>query len=839
MLEIKNLTKVYKDKNEQTTALKDINLKFGKKGFIVLSGKSGSGKSTLLNIIGGLDKFDCGETLIHGISTKDFDTNDWDRYRNTYVGFIFQEFYLIENLTVGENIALALELQGYQKENIHFKVNDILNQVGLDNYQNRKPNELSGGEKQRIAIARALIKDPQIILCDEPTGNLDSETGHNILEILQKLSKTRLVIMVTHDKGFALEFGDRIIELKDGKLLNDYINVDKSNDDIKNVIEVPKGKQLSQDIINYINDNFVNEDNDLYIGISEKDFVKQFTTNEKNKVDHTINYIESVDEDNYKDSLQNINLSYKTIFKMAFHSLFNKKLKLVFMSILFVISLVIVNIALNLTFYNSAQAAMLTFEENNTKFIPFIKTEFECFNNKNKSCEYMDSSFEESEISHFNSQYDNIKFYPTIDISISLDESKDINVETVGLIDNVNLDLAYGTYPINDNEILVSDYIALSLVDHLDLSSIENIINKSVNYNDQAITITGIVNTDYSNFTKNEAVLADENQIVFKQAFMFKKTYDKYFADKSGIKQVYFHYGNDSSQLMVTYASNVDSNFLVGTLPEKDDEIIVTVSYLNKTINENNEKDITEFIGEVYPFSYNVFLKRRDNFSTAYIEIKDYKIVGIINDVTESNYDIIFSDEEYFTIVSYASYNPFHIRSIAVLGNSATENVKFFKQIESLNYPHLTSYSEMLEHVKNFFITLKIILYIVGGIFSIFASLLIFTFISSNIKFKQKDIGILRALGARGKDVARIFILEALIIIIFSSLVANILSGLTINKLNEFAVNKFNLDIVLLYINIYSFILTIVLALVVVLISSYIPIKRALLMKPIKVIKDL
>lgn len=152
-------------------------------------GKSDSGKSTLLNIIGGLDRYEEGEIIINSHSSKIFTETDWDAYRNTYVGFVFQEFYLIDRLTVGENIAFALELQGYNKDNINERIKKILHQVELDNYENRKISEISGGEKQRIAIAR--VKNPQIILADEPTGNL------------VKLSKDRLVIMVTHDRDYA------------------------------------------------------------------------------------------------------------------------------------------------------------------------------------------------------------------------------------------------------------------------------------------------------------------------------------------------------------------------------------------------------------------------------------------------------------------------------------------------------------------------------------------------------------------------------------------------------------------------------------------------------------
>lgn len=220
MLEIKNLTKIYNTKGGQSTrALDNVSLSFGEKGMVFLLGKSGSGKSTLLNVSGGLDEPTYGEVIVKGKSSKDFTGSDFDSYRNTFVGFIFQEYNILDEFNVEDNVALALELQGKSKD--RQKINDILREVELEAYAKRKPNTLSGGQKQRIAIARALVKDPQIIMADEPTGALDSATGRQVLETLKKLSQTRLVIVVSHDREFAEIYGDRIVELRDGKILSD------------------------------------------------------------------------------------------------------------------------------------------------------------------------------------------------------------------------------------------------------------------------------------------------------------------------------------------------------------------------------------------------------------------------------------------------------------------------------------------------------------------------------------------------------------------------------------------------------------------------------------------
>ena len=199
MLQVKNLTKRYATKGETVEALHGVSVDFPETGMVFLLGKSGSGKSTLLNLAGGLDAPDEGG--------------------NTYVGFIFQEYNILNELTVGENVALALELQGKLRDKA--RIDELLSMVDMQGYADRRPNTLSGGQKQRVAIARALVKEPEIIMGDEPTGALDSATGAQVFETLKKLSKEKLVVIVSHDREFAETYGDRIIELKDGAIVSD------------------------------------------------------------------------------------------------------------------------------------------------------------------------------------------------------------------------------------------------------------------------------------------------------------------------------------------------------------------------------------------------------------------------------------------------------------------------------------------------------------------------------------------------------------------------------------------------------------------------------------------
>ena len=221
MLELKNITKEYKTKALSVTALNGVSVTFGKTEFVSILGRSGCGKTTLLNVIGGLDKYTSGDLLIDGVSAAAYSPSDWDAYRNERIGFVFQNYNLIPHQTALENVELALTLSGETGESKKRKAMLALEKVGLSDHLHKKPSELSGGEAQRVAIARAIVNDPDIILADEPTGALDSKNGAQVMQILKEISKTRLVIAVTHSETLAKEYSTRIIKLSDGKIVSD------------------------------------------------------------------------------------------------------------------------------------------------------------------------------------------------------------------------------------------------------------------------------------------------------------------------------------------------------------------------------------------------------------------------------------------------------------------------------------------------------------------------------------------------------------------------------------------------------------------------------------------
>ncbi len=228
MLEIKNITKTYKTEGFTQKALNKVSINFRKCEFTSILGPSGSGKTTLLNIIGGLDHYDSGDLVINETSTKKYSDRDWDTYRNHRVGFVFQSYNLIPHQTVLQNVRLALTLSGISKRDSILRAKKALKDVGLSEHIEKLPSQLSGGQMQRVAIARALVNDPDILLADEPTGALDSETSIQIMELLKEIAKDKLVIMVTHNPELADQYATRIIRLKDGKITADSKKYDGS-----------------------------------------------------------------------------------------------------------------------------------------------------------------------------------------------------------------------------------------------------------------------------------------------------------------------------------------------------------------------------------------------------------------------------------------------------------------------------------------------------------------------------------------------------------------------------------------------------------------------------------
>lgn len=378
MLEVKNLKRVYKVKNgDSVYALNDVSIKFPETGLVFILGKSGSGKSTLLNIMGGLDKADDGEIIINGKSSKDFSGSDMDSYRNTYLGFIFQEYNILSDFTIKENIALALQLQ--HKPVTNEAIDNILKQVDLQGFGKRKPNQLSGGQKQRVAIARALVKEPKIIFGDEPTGALDSNTGKQVFETLKNLSKDKLVVVVSHDRDFAEHFGDRVIELRDGKVISDITKtikeVEKPTEGLSvigdNIIRVEKDHKLTMDDLNIINDKLGDTNADLFITADNhvNDAICEAGRIDKsgNREEFVETNVDDIKVGEGKFDVIKSKFSLGHAFRMGAKSLKVKPVRLVMTIILSTVAFTLFGVSATLSMFSTKSALSSTITSNNMK----------------------------------------------------------------------------------------------------------------------------------------------------------------------------------------------------------------------------------------------------------------------------------------------------------------------------------------------------------------------------------------------------------------------------------------------------------------------------------------
>lgn len=530
MLEVKDLKKIYKTKNGAAVhALDGVTLQFPETGMVFLLGKSGSGKSTLLNVCGGLDSPTSGEVIVKGRSSKGFSQSDFDSYRNTFVGFIFQEYNILNEFTVEDNIAMALELQGKPKNKKAIAA--LLKEVDLDGYAKRKPNTLSGGQKQRIAIARALIKKPEIIMADEPTGALDSSTGKQVFDTLKKLSKTKLVIVVSHDRDFAEQYGDRIIELKDGLVISD---VSKAQAGTKSVSEnikilgdllyIKKGADLSDGEFEGIKRFLRHTDRDVIIATDEKAVSAFKTANHITDGGERETFVktatEAMPKKHYtKEDSRFIRskLPLRHAFKIGVSGMKGKPVRLAFTVLLCCVAFIMFGLLSTLNFYNSEATFRQTLRDatvSSVKLYKQYKTKDIWYNYGNLESStdtWYETAFTPTEVENIANTMNTDAFgaiYCSANFTIAKPTGQYWNnyASYAAYLPEGNSlrEKITGKYAENDGELVLSSYLADMLVacgtynyegDALELNSPEDIIGETINVDGNKFTVTGILDT--------------------------------------------------------------------------------------------------------------------------------------------------------------------------------------------------------------------------------------------------------------------------------------------------------------------------------------------------------
>lgn len=769
MLEIKNINKYFnKGKKNELHVINNTSISLEDNGLVALLGPSGCGKTTLLNTIGGLDKIKNGSIYINDQKISSRMMNKVDKIRNLNVGYIFQDYKLIDNLSVYDNVALVLTMIGLKdKKEIKKRVEYVLDKVGMLRYRKRPAGMLSGGERQRVGIARAIVKDPNIILADEPTGNLDSKNSLEIMKIIKAISKDRLVILVTHEQSLAKFYASRIIEIQDGKIIKDYLNdhTDELDYEIENrfyLKDFKQTKKLDNNIKIYSDDDkkldleIVVKGDNIYIKGNKKievvdenssiEFINDhYKKIAKEDIEQYQFDFKNIINDNFKKKYSSI-LNPFTFLIKGFKSLFNfpilKKILLIgfFLSGMFIMYSV------------STIGATLNIKDE--QFISINKEYLSITSNKVKIDDYL--SYEKldhikyllpgNSIVNFNVRYDN--YYQTSDIRDTLKGS----LSTIDMI--TKDDLIYGNMPTNDYEIVVDKFAIQKMFDERQLAQmagivkIEDMIGKqvSINYMDP-FTIVGIVDK------KSPSIYASSNNFI------------NIIANSTEEEREVSH--NDSSLLdYKLYENKIELKS--GRMPTNDYEVIVNISNkesmpLNKQINTS---------------------------------VGDHKltVVGYYDNKYHDNYYLVSNNTiKYNTILTKAN--------ITVYSSDKEVSLEEFR---NLNLNVNDSYDKSKdEYIKSMRDRIKTTL-IFSGIILIISLIEIFLMIRSSFLSRIKEIGIYRAIGVKKMDIYKMFFSEIFAITTVASIPGLILMAYILNTLTgiKYLANTFLVTPVIIIISI-------------------------------------
>ena len=901
MLETRELVKIYKPKKGvPVTALDRISLKFPDKGMVFLLGKSGSGKSTLLNVLGGLDKYDGGEIIINGVSSKNFTQQHFDSYRNTYVGFIFQEYNVLDEFTVGANIALAIELQNRKASDA--EINGILKEVDLEGFGARKPNELSGGQKQRVAIARALVKNPRIIMADEPTGALDSNTGRQVFDTLKKLSKEKLVIVVSHDREFAEQYADRIIELSDGHVISDVeLDTADNADDTKetlsfsgNVIEIPGGYHLTEEDRTAINEYIQKlASQPAHMNIKAASLHK-FKNTDISKI---------ADRDGSGFKLIKSKLPLKNAFKIGAAGLKYKKFRLVMTILLSCISFGLFGLSDTFGAYNHIETCTNSLVDSGVKYLSVAKSKKvgEGAGEYWKTYGYGISDKNLSEISEgvgskmhgvFKPMNGNLSFESQIDPAAKLTETE-YNIYSTAFsgfaeIDSdVLVDMGFrvlaGSLPDGGkDEIAVSEYIyeVFKKAGYTDgtasvyekINSYTDLLEKTLTLDGVKYTITAIVDTNfdidrYKSLTEKKDYQSNADKMIDFVLYNEYATASAY--SYAGIAMVGAgHIGKmvaaeppmtAITEGFISFSGTggdygVDSQYMA-RLDDIKGESIIWLDGEKKTLGEK-EIIATADALQVYTedgqiTDYAEFFKNNNTLSAWEYNFTDdkntdgYKLVGIIDNSAEDSGSklsstVVASDSlfERFTDGADNIYD-FAVGAIPQDKEALRSAVSYcYREDSPVRYQIQNSVTYELDSVNEVLKVLSKYFVWIGVGFAAFAALMLANFIGTSISYKKQEIGILRAIGSRSNDVFRIFFAESFIIAMINFVLSAVGVFIATALINTLLRQNVGILITVLSFGVRQIVLLLAVSILVAFLASFLPVKRIASKRPIDAIRN-
>jgi putative ABC transport system permease protein len=752
MLELKSIKKSYKTGVFVQDALKNVSIKFRKTEFVAILGQSGSGKTTLLNIVGGLDRYDSGDLVINNKSTKKFKDSDWDAYRNSSIGFVFQSYNLINHISVLENVEMGMTLSGISLSKRRKKANEVLERVDLKDHAHKKPNQLSGGQMQRVAIARALANNPEIILADEPTGALDSKTSVQIMDLIKEIAKDKLVIMVTHNSKLANEYANRIIELKDGEILSD------SN---------PVG-------------------------------------------------------DNDKDGLYKVrktSMNFMTALNLSFNNIITKKGRTLLTA--FASSIGIIGIALILSLSNGFDKQITNFETNTLASFPIMINE-QSIN---------------IELGRFNDNADKLVDYPDSDVinSYSIEEERGIhnNIIKEDYIDHLNkmdpkwiMGIAYTRTTnfnllnkIDSNVNKINPFLAgfSSLPKELDKETFlernyDLLEGKLPTSNNELLLEVDIKNRLDISIIKELGLSED---ILFSDliGYEFKLVYNNDFYKQVGNIFV----SNDLDNLYDK--ENNTTLKIVGVIRPKEGSVFAgergrygAIYYLNSLIDS-------------------VIDINKDSKIVKYQLDKDYNVLTGLNLESKDSMLVFLGGKD---IPSMISIYPVDFASKqSLLEYLDSYNLNKEKE-DTIIYTDLAAtISNLSSDIMN---AITIVLIAFSAISLVVSSIMIGIITYISVIERTKEIGILRALGARKKDVTRVFNAETFIIGLASGLMGVIITRLLIIPINIILYDITNLKDVA-SMNIIHILVLLIVSISLTLLGGFIPAKIASRKDPVEALR--
>ncbi len=750
MLKLKNICKSYKTGDFFQQVLKDVNLEFRKNEFVSILGPSGSGKTTLLNIIGGLDRYDKGDLIINGKSTKKFKDRDWDAYRNNCIGFVFQSYNLISHISILANVELSMTLSGVSHKERREKALEALDKVGLKDHASKKPNQLSGGQMQRVAIARAIVNDPDIILADEPTGALDSKTSKQIMDLIKELSKDKLVIMVTHNAELAKEYSTRIVEFRDGNLLNDSNPI----------------------------------------------------TNEKEKND--------------KFDIKKTSMSFFTALNLSFNNIITKKGRTFLTA--FASSIGIIGIALILSLSNGFDIQIDIFEKETLSSLPIMISKTNMEMDEDTMLEMTGQNDE------LESYTDKEEIYPLEPITETITHKNIFTDEYIDYIENINPKLVAGISYYRATALNILNYSN----DKYNIVNTTNFSTIPVNIDNDGVSIVesnyDIIYGNMPNEYNELVILVDsKNRLDSKllESLGFDTTQKTISFEDLINKEVKLVLNNDYYKSLGSYytfnqdyssmynSDNAITLKIVGIMRGKDSNklttstsgMLYTNDLLNYVIEKNNESDIVKTQKEV---NYNVLTGEVFTSDESGTETKDNTLAYLGADTYPMMINIYPKDfDTKEEIIAYLDkYND----------NQDDEHKIVYTDLAS-------TISSLSSDIMN---AITVVLIAFSAISLVVSSIMIGIITYISVLERTKEIGILRALGARKKDITRVFNAETFIIGLCSGLIGIIITYVLLIPANIILENITDLANVARLNPIHAFIL-IIISLILTLIGGFIP----------------